>query len=37
VLGARFDNLREGARAIVAGALAQPIPVAASAVPASTR
>jgi RND family efflux transporter MFP subunit len=37
VLGARFDNLREGAKAIVAADSAQPIPVAASAVPARTR
>ena len=37
VLGARFDNLREGAKAIVLADKAQAIPVAASAVPAATR
>jgi len=37
VLGARFDNLREGARAIVVADKAQAIPVSASAVPTSTR
>jgi len=37
VLGARFDNLREGAKAVVVPDKAQAIPVSASAVPASTR
>jgi membrane fusion protein, multidrug efflux system len=37
VLGARFDNLREGARAIVAADKAQAVPVSASAVPVGTR
>jgi len=37
ILGARFDNLREGAKAVVAADKAQTIPVAASAAPVATR
>jgi membrane fusion protein (multidrug efflux system) len=37
VLGARFDNLREGAKAVVVTDKAQAIPVAASAVPTTSR
>jgi RND family efflux transporter MFP subunit len=37
VLAARFDNLREGAKAVVVADKAQAIPVAASAVPTSSR
>ena len=37
VLGARFDNLREGAKAVVVADKAQPIPVTGNAVSSSTR